>query len=751
MFIRISRYLSNTLATSARNITRAFKTWEVIFVTGLSCLMALLYVLNVPLFEHIELKCWDLHFSFRGPIETSGPVAFVAIDEDSVNREGRWPWPRRTMARLLKAVDDSGALIIGQDFGYFEPDPKLRKQAILDLTDRLSAGDQSFPSDIITIMNKIAEGEDDDILLADTIKELSAPLVLGHFFYSEGSTFVPAPPLPWVLDKAACPVVVSRKTPPRGKLLEQAGMESNIPIVAEVTRYSGSFNMVPDPDPDGSIRRMPLLFRYQGRMFPSLALQMLAAALPDQPFIVKLDEGGVEGIRLGPVSIPTNSTGELLTNFYGPKFSFPHYSASAVLRGEIPPDSLKDKIVVIGITTMGLHDMRPTPVDPVFPGVELHCTVLLNILQEQFLRHPNPIYDLGAILGLALLFLFVQHFLRGAVLAGVVVTLLGGYMFLTHYLFTSGGLWLNHVYPSLNFAFAYVGTTVHRYVKEEREKRRYRETFSLYVPPSVVEEMLENPEKLHLGGEKKELSILFSDIRGFTSLSEKFPAEDLVPQLNHYLTRMTEVVFQQQGTLDKFIGDAVMALFGVPLPQEDHPIRACNTALSMVRELRVLKDEWRSRKLPVLDIGVGINTGVAMVGNMGSERRLDYTAIGDNVNLASRLEGLTSKYGVRIIISESVWKEAHQEFVARELDLVQVKGKKQPVRVYQLVCKRGEDAKFAEPLEIFSEALALYRDREWAAAHQRFALLDRLWPGDRPSHLYLTRCKDLLANDPGDD
>ncbi|MEN6437534.1 MAG: adenylate/guanylate cyclase domain-containing protein [Syntrophobacter sp.] len=733
-------------------VMRFLSSWETFFVLSLTCLTAVLYFFSVPLFEHIELKCWDLHFKSRGVIKPSAPIAFVTIDEVSVNREGRWPWPRRLMARLLQAIDDSGALVIGQDFGYFEPDLMLRRQAILDLRGRLSAENVTVSEDVLARLDAIAADEDDDRLLAETIRGLSAPLVLGHFFYSEGSAFVPDPPLPGFLDKAAYPVVISKGRTPRGKLLEQAGIEINIPVITDATRYSGSFNVIPDPD--GSVRWMPLVFRYQDRLFPSLALQMLAAAFPDLPLVIKLDQGGVQEIRLGPVSIPTNDKGELLANYYGPGYAFPHYSASAVLHGEVPPESLKDKLVVVGITTMGLYDMRPTPFDPIFPGVELHCTVMENILQQQFLRRAEQsaiFHDMLALFGLALFFLITQHFARGALLTCIAAGLLGGYVFLTHYFFLTNGQWLNHVYPSLNLGLAYAGTTMHRYVKEIREKRRYRETFSLYAPPSVVEEMLANPEKLHLGGEKKELSVLFADIRGFTSISEKFPAEELVPQLNHYLTRMTEVVFQQQGTLDKYIGDAVMAIFGAPLPQEDHPVRACATALNMVKGLRALKEEWRNRKLPVLDVGIGINTGMMMVGNMGSERRFDYTVIGDNVNLASRLEGLTKGYGVRIVIGESVWEKAKDFFVARELDVVQVKGKQKPVRIYQLISARGEEEKHRDALEVYAGALARFHNRDWKGALAMFERVESLMPGDRPSHIYQNRCRELLKNPPGED
>lgn len=720
--------------------------WELLYVSGLTCFMAVLYILSFPLLEHIELKLFDLHFHWRGEVSPSGQVAFVTIDEESVNREGRWPWPRRLMGELLKAADENGAAVIGLDLGFFEPAANERRKAVQEIREALAKEHAS--EELLNRLDAIGADEDEDGALAETIKGMSSPLVLGHFFYNEGSDFVPEPPPSSLLDKATCKVVMSRGDTPKGKLREQAGLECNIPPIAESAEYSGSFNLYPDPD--GTVRWMPLVFRYQERIFPSLALQMISAAT-GLPHIVKLHEGGIEDIRVGPVSIPTNGRGELLLNYYGPGYTFPHYSAAALMRGELPGESLKGKLVVIGITSMGLHDMRPTPFDPVSPGVEIHCTILENILQQQFLKRPEtatPVYDIGALVGICAIFFLAQLFARGFLLAGIAGALAVGYPVLTQYLFVSKGLWLNNIYPLAGIAFAYTGTTMHRYIHEEREKRKVRQTFSLYVPHSVMDEMLAHPERLRLGGEKKELSILFSDIRGFTSLSEQLPADLLVPQLNEYMTRMTEVVFGQQGTLDKYIGDAVMAFFGAPLAQEDHALRACSTALEMMKALRVLQEEWKDEKMPVFEIGIGINSGLTMVGNMGSERRFNYTVIGDNVNLASRLEGLTKQYGVSIVISEATRNAVKNEFTTRELDLVRVKGKQEHVAIYELLCRRGEEGEKAEALELYAEALELFRGQRWREALDTFNRAEELLPGDLPTLLYKGRCMRLANEAP---
>ena len=721
-------------------------SWEARFILASTVMLAVLYFFSVSFLELMELKAWDLHFLQRGEKgPPSGLMAFVTVDEESVNRDGRWPWPRRQMARLLEAVEDYGARAIGLDMGFFEPDLKLRRGAILDLKDILRK-DMPDLADrgLAEMLDQIAVQEDDDVILADTIRRLSVPLVLGYFFYSADSAFQPPTPPAEVLDKASLPIVQTIGEPSLGRLHEASGLEMNLPIVLEATPYSGSFNVFADPD--GSVRWMPLVIRYENRYFPSLALRTLSAGLGLPP-ILKVDRHGVLDIRLGPVSIPTNNKGEVLVNYYGPGYTFPHFSASALIHHELPEGALKGRFVIVGNTTMGLHDMRPTPFGPVYPGVELHCTVMENIVNEQFLRRSERTalhHDLLALLGIGVVFFVLQQFLRGIPLAVCAIVLLGGYIGLTHYVFLREGMWLNHVFPSLNLVTIYLGTTVHSYVKEEREKKVIRGAFSLYVPGSVMEEMLAHPERLRLGGEKRELTVLFSDIRGFTSLSEVVPPEDLVPQLNHYLTRMTQVVFDHGGTLDKYIGDAVMAIFGAPVHQEDHAIRACGTALHMMRALRDLQKEWEAQGLPVLQIGIGINTGLMMVGNMGSERRFDYTVLGDNVNLASRLEGLTKLYGVSIVVSETTWGAANGVFVGRELDVVRVKGKQQPVAIYQVMDWREEEDGYREPLAVYAEALERYRKAQWAEAAVLFAKMAEWWPGDAPSKLYVERCHEAL-------
>ena len=724
---------------------------EIFFVALSTTVMIALYFLVVPFLEFVELKAWDFHFKQRGVMQPSGRVAYITIDEESINKEGRWPWPRRKIALLIQAAQEYGAKIVGLDMGFFENDLNLRQQAILDLKPKIRSNPSAAVKSIEGLLDAMAKEEDDDVILSTTLRQLSIPVVLGYYFYFDKNDYCPPTPPSEVLDKSQFSAVRIIENPPHGYLNEAVGMETNIPIIESVVPSKGFFNVLSDPD--GTIRWMPLVIRYENRFFPSLPLKTLSAGFPDKPLLLTVDQQGIQRINIGPVSIPTNSRGEMLVNHYGSAFLFPHYSAFRIMRREAPADCLKDKIIIIGNTTKGLHDMRPTPFFPAFPGVEMHCTVIENIINQQFLDRSDrtgPLTDITAIVGTGIIFLLFSFVCKNILSLTAVMTILTGcYIVITHLAFLYFGTWLIHVYPLCNLLLAYTGISASRFLVEEKEKHIIRQTFSLYVHQSVVKEMLDHPELLRLGGEKKELSVLFSDIRKFTSLSEMLPPEELVFQLNEYLTRMTRVVFDHHGTLDKYIGDAVMAIFGAPLMQEDHAYRACCTALDMISSLEVLQQSWQKREKPVFHIGIGINSGPMIVGNMGSEHRFDYTVLGDNVNLASRLEGLTKVYGVPIVVSASTWNAVKDRLMGRELDIVRVQGKLEPVAIYQIMGRITDPSAFDEPLGIYRKALACYRNRNWSDAATLFKEVENRWPGDPPACLYLQRCRELLDSPPG--
>jgi adenylate cyclase len=524
------------------------------------------------------------------------------------------------------------------------------------------------------------------------------------------------------------------------------------------------------PDSDGTVRRAPLFIRVNDQDVPSLALAGASRFLR-RPQVT--DGPIVDGhIPLAGRQIPVDDDTNMLVNYLGGPSDPSRPSAITevsyvdVLRGEVPPSVFEGKIVMIGVTALAFADDYWTPpsIRERMDGVEIHANAIETILRGDFLTvAPDlltsaSIYLAAVLAGMALVLL--------PLFAALTVTLLGlvTYVGLAFAFFdasqfqnqlgpiTVPNYLLNLFYPPVSLAFSFGGVMLYRIIFEQRQQRALRGALSQYLSPDVMEEVAANPEAVKLGGEKREMTVFFSDLRGFTSYSETIDPEDLVHILNQYLTEMTDVIFHHQGTVDKYMGDAIMAFWGAPRPQPDHARRACSTALDMMRELGILNQRWEAEGRQKLDIGVGINTGPMTVGNMGSQRRLDYTVMGDSVNLASRLEGLNKEYGTNIIVSDTTLREVGDDFVTRFLDLVIVKGRSTPVGVYELVGRTGELSEATlQSLAAYEEASQRYRARDWLGAAAKFQEVLRLNPLDSPAALYLERCQALLSDPPPSD
>jgi adenylate cyclase len=385
-----------------------------------------------------------------------------------------------------------------------------------------------------------------------------------------------------------------------------------------------------------------------------------------------------------------------------------------------------------------------------FPGVEVHANMIDDILYQHFIRRGPGEYlmDIAVILLFSLgagIFFSVLDPVRATLLLGSSLFL---FSWLTYFLFAHYRIWVADFLPMTTLFITYAGIVSYRFFFEEGEKKKVRSAFSQYMHPALIAQMLNNPEGIQLGGEEKELTALFADIRGFTTLSENLTPAQLVELLNEYLTEMTEVIFKNWGTLDKYIGDAIMAFWGAPYPQVDHAVRACRTGLDMLNALKRLQTGWESRGVPRFDIGVGINTGPMLVGNMGSKRRKNYTIMGDSVNLASRLEGINRQFGTCLIISESTFLQVQDQVIARELDLIRVKGKTHPVKVYELLGLAADAHLHSDLVSRFEKGLAAYRCGQWLEAIEIFQELLRDHPQDGPSQVFIERCLNLLARPP---
>lgn len=719
----------------------------------LTLFISLVYFQDLSFLSLLELKTLDLRFVARGKVPTSGEVVLVTIDEKSLDELGRWPWPRARMAELLDAMVKHDPKVIGFDIVWSEPDENSELRGLTAVREKLKEFKLTHRG-FEDYLGQAIQKADSDRMLAQSIAS-SGRTILGYFFHfwgEEGGYAKKKPPTDFPPLSTFNLVQFSSKEAQTVPLFEASAVESNIPVIAEAARGAGYFNIFPDRD--GTVRWVPLVIRFKERHYCALALAVLQKFLEDLPLTLRIAEFGVHEVRLGDVAIPTNEEGRMLINYRGPQKMFPHYSASDVIHGRIPADALKGKIVLVGATAMGIYDIRVTPFDHVFPGLEVHANVIDSILQQQFLHRPNwaALFDLLAIglIGVTLGILLPRiRALPGALAAGL---LFSAFILVARFFFQSQGVWVNMTHPLLNLIVVYLGITGFKYMTEEREKKKVRGAFQYYLSPAVVEQVLENPERLRLGGEKKELTVLFSDIRGFTSISERMSPEGLVKFMNEYLTRMTDIVFKHEGLLDKYIGDAIMAIWGAPLDQPDHARRACLTALEMVGALSQQQKKWAAQGIPALNIGVGISTGPMVVGNMGSERRFSYTVMGDCVNLGSRLEGLNKVYGTRIIVSETTWQEVKEEIFGRELDAVRVKGKAQPARIYELIARHGQATAEQRALGWeFQSALEAYRLQDWEGAIRILqSILDR-YGEDGPSRIYIERCQMLKQNPPPSD
>ncbi|MEM6732873.1 MAG: adenylate/guanylate cyclase domain-containing protein, partial [Myxococcota bacterium] len=466
----------------------------------------------------------------------------------------------------------------------------------------------------------------------------------------------------------------------------------------------------------------------------------------------------VSGVTLGSHFVETDPQSKMLVNYYqNPKDYFPLCGIAAIIEGRCEAlgndmSQLENKVVIVGATALGTYDIRPTAVGTV-PGVYIHAMAIQNMIDGRFLQRFS-----GIQLGEILLFLLTAVIL-GLVLhrvppwASLLVTLgfIGVYYAFDIYWAFPKGFWLVNVLPTLQWSLTLGSIVFYKYLTEGREKRVIREAFQFYLTKSVVDEMLKDTTKLKLGGERRVCTVLFSDIRGFTTISESLTPEELSALLNEYLTPMTNLVFKYDGTLDKYMGDAIMAIFGAPVAYQDHATRACLVSLEMMEELGKLKKMWAAEgRAHSLDIGIGLNTGPMSVGNMGSEVRFDYTVMGDQVNLGSRLEGINKQYGTNIIISEFTYEAAKADVHARELDLVRVKGKNEPVRIYELLGKGKATGKSHDLIEQFEKAIQAYRSQNWNDAIALFERIQtELKPGDFASQMYIERCVQLRSQDMG--
>jgi adenylate cyclase len=698
---------------------------------------------QTPVLRNLETKLLDLRLHLGGAQRPEAPIALVLIDDKSIAELGRWPWSRRLLARAVSQMHRAGARVIAFDLLFSEAEKDPTRDVLHNLRTTFDALDLPQDHDALHTFRQtlvhLDESATPDAALAAALRDV--PNTLLAFSFEPGDAATTAPDPPPAVSAAAYRAVQHLGLTPPTLPLRAAQLLLPLAPLAQAAQSLGHVKIVFDTD--GSPRYDYPVVPYQDAYYPSFAMQTLRLYLG-----LTLEEVHVrfgEGIQLGPQFIPLDESNRLLTRYYGPAGTFPTYAFVDVLHNRLPATALQDRIVLVGANASGLGDTFITPFSLVLPGVERHATVMANILRGEWLqrRDTMALFDLGTMLVLGLTLGWLGSTLPWS--WGMLVTLLLGlgYVYVNTLACLRWNLWLNLLFPCFTILGNYGAITSYQFLTEARQRRMLRKAFQYYLHPAVVEQISQHPERLALGGEKRELTVLFSDIRGFSTFAETLTPERLVQLLNEYFTAMTQAVFAEDGLLDKYIGDAIMAVYGAPLAMPEHAYRACQTALRMLEALATLQPRWQARGLPVIHIGIGINSGPMVVGNMGSDVHFAYTAMGDEVNLGSRLEGVTKEYGASIIISETTWQYVNDRLATRELDIIRVKGKEHPTRIFELLGPLPLSPAHVQLVQHFTAGLQAYRAQHWDVAMHCFQEALCVVPDDPPSQLYLRRCREF--------
>lgn len=722
---------------------------------ALACITvaALLYLVGPGLLDSLEFKTYDLRLQSRGTLTPSPNILLCVIDEKSLREQGRWPWPRWKIAKLVDKLSEMGAKVIAFDIGFFEPDINMDDNILEVLEARIKKGEINKEK-LISLLEQTKRGFNNDLLLAKSIRRSKARVVLGYFFHMNSEK------LDYKVDHSQLlrqlslieaskyPVVIYRRHRGGSSPITKAfAPVPNLEQLVTAADSCGYFNIFPDND--GVVRRIPLAIQCRADVYSPLSIQALWNAMDRPPLSVVVSGFRVLGIKMGKLFVPTDKNGNLIVNFLGPPGTFPNISASDILAGRIQESRLKGSIVFVGVTAVGVYDQRATPFSAVYPGLEVHATVADNILKQRYILKPSwtDVADLGSVVLLGLLAALALWLLGPYRAAFICAGLLGIHISVCTFLLWFRGTWLNIVYPTVSLSMTYGLLAMYYYVTQEKDKKRLKVAFHHYVSPVAVRQILKKPGEVSLSGDRKELTVLFSDLRGFTKMSQGTSPRQVVSQLNEYLTTMTDIVFDSGGTLDKYMGDGLMAIFGAPVPLEDHPRRACEAAIRMVQALDELNARWIPHGKPSLDVGIGISTGVMLVGNLGSRQRFDYTVLGESVNLGAKLEGLSAYYGVQVLISEPTYVAIKGQFRCFEVDVTRLQDGN-TMKIYSLIAKEISSATKQEALTYFETGLRYYKIKDWAQAVEMFRKAYEIDPSLRVAEIYFRRSHYLLKNPP---
>lgn len=731
------------------NILESLSRHGVRFILGTAIIAFMLLntsgALPLSALNRLDNFIYDVRLNLLMPGGLDERIVIVDIDEKSLKEHGRWPWSRNKLADLVNRLfDDYQVRVLGFDVVFAEKDESSGLKNLEEIQNTYLPFNHAFNLAIESLRPKL----DYDQLFADSLKERN--VVLGYYFLRDNLSEVNGSLPP--------PSFVSGSF--KGKninFINASGYGGNLELLQLNAHSAGHFN--PDPDEDGVSRRIPMLIEYQDQMYEALSIAVARAAMGipkiEAGFVEGLGvnhEAGLEWLQVGNRRIPVDGNVSTLIPYRGPQGSFKYVSASDVLTQKIKPDVLNNKIVLLGTTAAGLMDLRSTPVQNIYAGVEIHANMIAGILDNSIKE--QPAYMLGAefilllLVGLLLILMLPILSPLWATVLTIVTTVLVTLINLALWQYANLVVPLASLWVMIGLL--YLVNMTYGFFVESRGKRQLAGLFGQYVPPELVDEMSRNPQAFSIEGESREMTVLFSDVRGFTTISEGLDPKQLTKLMNEFLTPMTRVIHHSRGTIDKYMGDAIMAFWGAPLADADHAKHAMQAAMDMMAALVKLQQEFVAKGWPPIHIGIGLNSGLMTVGNMGSEFRMAYTVMGDAVNLGSRLESLTKNYGVDIIVSEHT-KNLVPDFAYLELDVVRVKGKAEPVSIYEPICQQAQlDLQTENTLKLYQEALKLYRKQNWDLAAMQLINLQKLEPQRYVYEMYIKRIAYFRQNPPGD-
>ena len=698
-------------------------------------------IVNIPILTSLENQAYDARLEITLPKQVDKQVVIVDIDEKSLNEIGQWPWNRNILAKINNILFDYYQIkAIGYDIVFAEEDIDEGAK----LLDRMAKGslkdDPAFIEEYLRVIPSLKH----DQLFAESLKNRNT--VMGFVMNTDSI-------------KGGLPEPVtelSKKTLDKLAIFKSRGYTANLELLQD-SAFSGGFFNNTLLDSDGVFRRVPLLQIYKNQLHESLALALTRVVTGSPPIEMVVatsdnsDDLFLEWVTIGEIAIPVDHQSGVLVPYIGKQKSFTYVSASDVLNKKVNKEVLNEKIALFGTSAPGLLDLRTTPLEAAYPGVEIHANIIQGILDGRILHAPGYTrgYEFILICFIGILLTFTLPMLSALYSTLIILASITLLIATNFYAWTSAQLVLPIAAPVLLVILLFALQMTYGFFVESRGKRQLAHLFGQYVPPELVEEMSEKMEDINLDGEMREMSVLFSDVRGFTTISESLEPRELTDYINAFLTPITKVIHDNRGTIDKYMGDAVMAFWGAPLEDEQHALHALNAAISIVERIKLLRQEFSRKQWPEIYVGVGVNTGIMNVGNKGSEFRVDYTILGDAVNLGSRLEGLTKVYGVDIITSEFT-RHAVPEYEYRELDRVRVKGK--PVTIYEpLGLLENIDKAERKLLKQFHIGIKQYRAQNWDAAEQEIFGLSQLDPERKIYKIYLDRIMHFRENPPATD